>query len=157
MEQANYALATNCGLSAVTACLSLLKQGEHLITVDDVYGGTQRYLRKVFCPQTGIEWDMVDMVDLNNFKSAFKKNTKMVWVESPTNPTLKCLDIEKIAAHCKKMGALLVVDNTFMSPALQSPLKLGADICLHSITKYIGGHSDVLGGALIFNEEELYD
>jgi cystathionine gamma-lyase len=100
---------------------------------------------------------MVDMTDFNNFKNGFKKNTKMVWVESPTNPTLKCLDIQKIAAYCKQKGAMLVVDNTFMSPCLQSPLKLGADICLHSITKYIGGHSDVLGGALMFNEEELYD
>ena len=89
------------------------------MTVDDVYGGTQRYLRKVFGPQTGIEWDMVDMTDFNKFKAGFKKNTKMVWVESPTNPTLKCLDIQKIADYCKQKGALLVVDNTFMSPALQ--------------------------------------
>lgn len=119
MEGSNYAFALNCGLSAVTACLSLLKKDDHLLTVDDVYGGTQRYLRKVFCPQTGIDWTMCDMTDFENFKKCFKKNTTMVWVESPTNPTLKCLDIKRIADFCKKRGALLVIDNTFMSPALQ--------------------------------------
>jgi cystathionine gamma-lyase len=101
MEGSKFAFALNCGLSAVTACLSLLTREDHLLTVDDVYGGTQRYLRKHFCPQTGIAWDMVDMTDFNNFKAGFKKNTKMVWVESPTNPTLKCLDIQRIAAYCK--------------------------------------------------------
>ena len=90
MEGSNYAFALNCGLSAVTAALSLLKKEDHLLTVDDVYGGTQRYLRKVFGPQTGIDWDMTDMTSFENFKKGFKKNTTMVWVESPTNPTLKC-------------------------------------------------------------------
>lgn len=100
---------------------------------------------------------MVDFSDLKRVEGAFKKNTKIVWVESPTNPTLKCTDIAAVAKICKKKGALLCIDNTFMSPALQNPLKLGADIVMHSVTKYIGGHSDVLGGALILNDEALYD
>lgn len=100
---------------------------------------------------------MIDFSDLKKVKAAFKPNTKIVWLESPTNPTLKCSDISAIAKICKENDALLVVDNTFMSPVLQNPLELGADIVMHSVTKYIGGHSDVLGGALIFNDSDLYD
>lgn len=113
---------------------------------------------------------MVDMSDLEKVKEKFKKNTKIVWIESPTNPTLKCADIQGISKICKEKGALLVVDNTFMSPVLQvsidviltksfiqNPLSLGADIVMHSMTKYIGGHSDVCAGALMFNDPELYD
>jgi cystathionine beta-lyase/cystathionine gamma-synthase len=111
----------------------------------------------VFTPQTEIAWDMIDFTDMKKVRAAFKKNTKIVWVESPTNPTLKCTDIAAVAKICKEHGALMCVDNTFMSPALQNPLKLGADIVMHSVTKYIGGHSDVLGGALILNDEKLYD
>lgn len=157
MEHANYAFALNTGMSATLSALSLLKQGDHLLCIDDVYGGTQRYLRRIFTPNYGIEWDMIDMTDLKKVKAAFKKNTKMVWIESPTNPTLKCTDIQEVAKICKANGALCVVDNTFMSPALQNPLVLGADVVMHSITKYIGGHSDVVAGALMFNDSALYD
>jgi cystathionine beta-lyase/cystathionine gamma-synthase len=100
---------------------------------------------------------MIDTTDLKNVSKALKKNTKIVLIESPTNPTLKCTDIEGIAKLCKANGSLLVVDNTFMSPVLQNPLSLGADIVMHSITKYIGGHSDVVAGALMFNDSDLYD
>ena len=104
-----------------------------------------------------MEWDMIDMQDLKLVKGAFKKNTKMVWIESPTNPTLKVTDLKAVADICREKGVLLVVDNTFMSPVLQNPLLLGADIVMHSVTKYIGGHSDVVAGALMFNDESLYD
>ena len=103
--------------ACVTIC-SLLKQGDHLLCIDDVYGGTQRYLRQVFTPQTGIAWDMIDFSDLNRVKAAIKKNTKIVWIESPTNPTLKCTDIAAVAKITKAAGALLVIDNTFQSPVL---------------------------------------
>mmetsp|Transcript_14497 Transcript_14497/g.24742 ORF Transcript_14497/g.24742 Transcript_14497/m.24742 type:complete len:337 (+) Transcript_14497:41-1051(+) len=157
LEGCKFAFALNSGMSATISVMSLLKQGDHLLCIDDVYGGTQRYLRKVFTPQTGITWDMIDMSDLSLVKKALKKNTKIVWIESPTNPTLKCSDIAAISRICKLNGSLLVIDNTFMSPALQNPLKLGADIAVHSMTKYLGGHSDVLGGAMMFNSDELYE
>jgi len=157
MEHANFAFACNTGMSATLSVLSLLKKGDHLLCIDDVYGGTQRYLRNILTANTNIEWSMSCMSDLKNVKKAFQKNTKLVWIESPTNPTLKCTDIREVAKLCKAHGAMLAVDNTFMSPALQNPLDLGADIVMHSITKYIGGHSDVVAGALMFNSSEMYD
>jgi cystathionine gamma-lyase len=144
-------------MSATISVLSTLERGDHLLCIDDVYGGTQRYMRKIFGPQTGIAWEMIDFSDLNKVRASIKKNTKIVWIESPTNPTLKCTDIAAVAKICHDKGALLVIDNTFMSPALQNPLKLGADIVMHSLTKYIGGHSDVVAGALMFNDPALYD
>lgn len=119
LEQTKYALAFNSGLSATICVFSLLKQGDHLLCIDDVYGGTQRYLRQCFTPQTNIAWDMIDMSDLKKVKAAIKKNTKIVWIESPTNPTLKCTDIAEVAKICKAKGVLLAIDNTFMSPVLQ--------------------------------------
>jgi cystathionine gamma-lyase len=100
---------------------------------------------------------MIDCSDLQKVKAAIKPNTKLMWIESPTNPTLKCTDIAELSKICRDHGVLLAVDNTFMSPALQNPLVLGADIVMHSITKYIGGHADVVGGAIIFNDESLFD
>ena len=97
------------------------------------------------------------MTNLKLVEKSIKKNTKIVWIESPTNPTLKCTDIAAVAKICKSKGAMLVIDNTFMSPVLQNPLLLGADVVMHSITKYIGGHSDVVAGALMFNDSKLYD
>lgn len=157
MEHAKYAFALNSGMSATISILSLLQPGDHLLCIDDVYGGTQRYIRKIFEPQTGMSWDMIDFTDLKKVDKAVKKNTKIVWIESPTNPTLKCTDIAGVAKICKAKGAMLVIDNTFMSPVLQNPLLLGADVVMHSITKYIGGHSDVVAGALMFNDSKLYD
>lgn len=144
-------------MSATISVLSLLKPEDHLLCIDDVYGGTQRYIRRVFEPQTNIKWDMIDFSDLKKVRGAIKKNTKICWIESPTNPTLKCTDIAAVAKICKEKGVMLVIDNTFMSPVLQNPLLLGADIVMHSCTKYIGGHSDVVAGALMFNDAKLYD
>jgi cystathionine beta-lyase/cystathionine gamma-synthase len=157
MEGSKYALCFNTGMGAIVTMMSVLQPKDHLLIIDDVYAGCQRYLRKIFIPQTGIAWDMIDFTNLAFVKKAFKKNTKICWIESPTNPTLKCVDIAAIAKMCKERGVLLVIDNTFMSPALQNPIKLGADVVLHSITKYIGGHSDVTGGALCMNCPKLYE
>lgn len=157
MESTKYAFALNSGMSATLSILSMLKEGDHLLCIDDVYGGTQRYLRRIWQPNFKMEFSMADMSDLRKLRGEFKKNTKMVWVETPTNPTLKVTDIQEIAKLCKEKKALLVVDNTFMSPALQNPVLLGADVVMHSITKYIGGHSDVVAGALCFNDSDLYD
>jgi cystathionine gamma-lyase len=127
------------------------------LCVDDVYGGTQRYLHKILNPNTGIEVTLVDFSNISEFKKSIKKNTKLCWLETPTNPTLKCFDIRKIADALKGTGVILVVDNTFSTPINTNPLELGADIVSHSVTKYIGGHSDVIAGAMMFNSRELYD
>lgn len=157
LEGAKYAFATSSGMAATISVLSLLKGGDHILCIDDVYGGTQRYLRKILIPNAGIHLDMIDCCDLKKVEKAIQKNTKIMWIESPTNPTLKCSDIQAIAKICKKHNVFLAIDNTFMSPVLQQPLKLGADIVMHSVTKYIGGHSDVIAGALMFNSLELFD
>lgn len=137
LEQTKYALAFNSGLSATICVLSMLKQGDHLLCIDDVYGGTQRYLRQCFTPQTAIEWDMVDMSDLKRVKAAIKKNTKIVWIESPTNPTLKCTDIAEVAKLCKAKGVLLAIDNTFMSPVLQVSIVLRNSISYFKISDFL--------------------
>lgn len=157
LEGTKYCLAFNSGLAAVVAVLTTLKQGDHLLCIDDIYAGVQRYLRYIHKDYTGIEFEYTDMTDLNKVRAKIKSNTRLVWMESPTNPTLKCTDIAGVAKLCKEKGALLAVDNTFMSPVLQHPIQLGADITMHSVTKYIGGHSDVLAGCLCVNDETLYD
>ena len=119
IEGAKYALAFNSGCNATITVFSLLNKDDHFICIDDVYGGTQRFLRKIHTPQTGMEWDMIDMSDMKKVEATFRKNTKLVWIETPTNPTLKCTDIAALAKICKKRGAMLLVDNTFMSPVLQ--------------------------------------
>jgi cystathionine gamma-lyase len=118
LEGANYAFALNSGMSATLSVLSMLKQGEHLLCIDDVYGGTQRYLRKILMPNAGIQLDLIDCCDLAAVEKAIKPNTKMMWIESPTNPTLKCTDIAAVAEICKKHKVFLAIDNTFMSPVL---------------------------------------
>jgi len=131
--------------------------GDHVLCSDDVYGGTQRFFRRVAVPQHGLEASFADMTDLAAFEARLQPNTKMVWVESPTNPLLKVVDIAAVAAAAKKYNAeiLVVVDNTFMSPFFQRPLSLGADIVVHSITKYINGHSDVVMGAAMTDNERV--
>jgi len=114
-------------------------------------------MNKVWGPNCNIDFDMIDMRDLKKVRAQFKPNTKMVLAESPTNPTMKCTDLKELAKLCKEKKALLVIDNTFMSPVLQNPIALGADVVMHSITKYIGGHSDVVAGCLCFNDGDLYD
>jgi len=157
LEDTKYCLAFNSGLAAVVSVLTMLKKGDHLLCIDDIYAGVQRYLTYIHKDYSGIEFEYMDMCDLSQVKKKIKSNTRLVWIESPTNPTLKCTDIAGVAKLCKEKGALLAVDNTFMSPVLQNPTKLGADITMHSVTKYIGGHADVLSGCLCFNDPKIYD
>lgn len=156
LEKASYGLCFSSGCGAMMTVLHTLKKGDHVICCDNVYGGTYRLLTKVF-PSFGVEVDFVDLTDSNAILPKFKSNTKLVWLETPTNPLLKLIDIETIAAHAKKRGALTLVDNTFMSPYFQNPLLLGADLVVHSTTKYIGGHSDVVGGFVGTNNKTLFD
>jgi cystathionine gamma-lyase len=154
-EQGKHAVAYSSGMAATTAVVHLLKQGDHVISIDDVYGGTQRYFRRTVNPTYGIEFDFVDMSTPSNIENFIRPTTKMVWLESPTNPTLKITDIAAVAEVTKKHNLILVVDNTFMSPYFQNPLTLGANVVIHSITKYINGHSDVVMGVVITNDTEI--
>ncbi|MBI4040717.1 MAG: cystathionine gamma-synthase [Deltaproteobacteria bacterium] len=156
LENAKFALCTASGCGAITLLMHLFKTGDHILCCDDVYGGTYRLFTKVM-KGYGLEFSFIDMTDLKNLDRAIQKNTKAVWVESPTNPLLKLMDIEKISAGCKKKKLLSIVDNTFMSPYFQNPLDLGADIVVHSSTKYLNGHSDVVGGAVILSDQALRD
>ncbi|MBP1160197.1 cystathionine gamma-synthase [Rhodococcus sp. PvR044] len=155
LESGTYGRAFASGMAA-TDCLlrSVLRPGDHLVIPNDAYGGTFRLIDKVFT-QWGIEHTPAAVSDVDAVRAAIRPNTKLVWVETPTNPLLNIGDIEALAGVAHEAGAKLVVDNTFASPYLQQPLGLGADIALHSTTKYIGGHSDVVGGALITDDEEL--
>ncbi|PZO50234.1 MAG: cystathionine gamma-synthase [Alphaproteobacteria bacterium] len=154
LEGGRHGLMFASGLAALAACVHLLQTGDHVVLCDDVYGGTFRTLDKVF-KQFGITYTRVDMTDLNATEAAFTAKTKLCWIETPTNPLLKIIDIEAVARIAKAKGAIVGVDNTFASPVLQNPLKLGADIVLHSCTKYIGGHSDVIGGVLVANDDDI--
>lgn len=156
LEGGTFGLAFASGCAATTTVSALLKSGDHLICSDDVYGGTYRYFDKIF-KNFGIELSMVDLSKAENFKAALKPNTKMVWIETPTNPMLKLVDIKKVSTMAREKNVVVVVDNTFMSPYFQKPLELGADIAYHSTTKYIGGHSDVLGGVIALKDKALAD
>lgn len=159
MEHGKFAFACASGIAACTTVMNLCQAGDHILCVDDVYGGTQRYLRKILGPNTGIEIDFNDFSDINKFKKMIHPNTRLVWLETPTNPTLKCFDIAAISKAIKEVNknALLIIDNTFATAINCNPLLLGADIVTHSMTKYMGGHSDMLGGCLILNDRDLYD
>eukprot|EP01083_Nonionella_stella_P127217 385410_1 len=154
-ETAEFGLAFSSGMAAITACTHLLGHGAHIVSADDLYGGTQRYFRLTCAPHMNQTFSFVDMRDLEQIKAAITPETKMIWLETPSNPTLKLTDIEAVSKIAKDAGILLVVDNTFMSPYFQQPLSLGADIVMHSITKYMNGHSDVVGGVLATNNAEL--
>ena len=156
LDDAKYGLAFSSGLAAAsTLIISLLKTGDNVIGFDDLYGGTRRLLSNVFV-NFGITTNYVDATDPANIEKAIQPNTKLIWIESPTNPLLKIADIKAIAQISKKHGLILVVDNTFLSPYFQKPLSLGADVVVYSTTKYIGGHSDVLGGSIVLNNEDFY-
>jgi cystathionine gamma-lyase len=144
------------GLAATNSIVQLLSMGDHVICIDDVYGGTQRLFRRISAPLQALEFSFVTMADMAELEKVFKPNTKLVWVETPTNPTLKITDIRAVAALARAHGALTVVDNTFMTPYLQHPLDLGADLVVHSVTKYIGGHSDVLMGVIVGRDMEIW-
>jgi cystathionine beta-lyase/cystathionine gamma-synthase len=142
-------------MAATTAVLSLLNPGDNIIAIEDIYGGTYRMLEQVY-PRYQISTSYLDMKDIAALEQAIRPETKLVWIESPTNPLLQVVDIAAIASVCRAKGVLLAVDNTFASPYLQLPLVLGAHIVVHSTTKYINGHSDAVGGAVITNEKELF-
>lgn len=156
LEGAKYGLAFSSGLAAAsTLIISLLKSGDKVIGFDDLYGGTRRLLSNVFV-NFGITATYVDATNPENIEKAIRPDSKLIWIESPTNPLLKLADIRAIAQIAHKHGLILVVDNTFLSPFFQRPLELGADVTVYSTTKYIGGHSDVLGGAITLNNEDFY-
>ncbi len=155
IEGGSDAFAFASGLAAETAALDLLEKDSHIIAVDDLYGGTYRLFERVRRKTTGLDITYVDMTDAENVRKAIKPNTKMIWIETPSNPLLR-LEIDKaVAAIGKENGFLTVADNTFASPRLQNPLSLGCDIVLHSTTKYINGHSDIIGGALITSRADI--
>jgi cystathionine gamma-synthase len=154
LEQAEHGLAFASGLAAEDAVLRLLSPGDRVLLGNDAYGGTYRLIAKVH-GLVGIRWAPVDLVDPDALASAWTPDVKLVWVESPTNPLLRCVDIAAVASVAHRHGALVVVDNTFATPYLQQPLTLGADIVVHSATKYLGGHSDVVGGFLAVDDDAL--
>lgn len=155
LENAKHGLVFGSGLAAIDAVIKLLKPGDEVISANDLYGGTYRIFTKVF-ENFGIKFHFISMDDVGNIENYVNANTKLVWLETPTNPMMNIVDIKGAAAIAKKHNLLLGVDNTFASPALQNPMDLGADLVMHSVTKYLGGHSDVVMGALAMNDEVLY-
>jgi cystathionine gamma-lyase len=155
LEGARYGVAFASGMAAIHGVLSILSAGDHIVSTRDLYGGAWRIFTKFFA-KFGVEFTFVDTTDHANVIAAIRPNTKLLWLETPSNPLLKITDIAACAAIARRAGVRTVVDNTFASPLLQHPLPIGADIVLHSTTKYINGHSDVLGGVVITNDEALY-
>jgi cystathionine gamma-lyase len=155
LENAKYGLAFSSGMGATDAVIKLLKPGDEVITGNDLYGGSYRIFTKVFA-NFGIKFHFLDLSKPEIINDYINENTKLIWIETPTNPTMQIIDIEAIAAISKTKSLILVVDNTFASPYLQNPMELGATIVMHSVTKYIGGHSDVVMGALMLNDDDLY-
>jgi cystathionine beta-lyase/cystathionine gamma-synthase len=155
LENARFGLAFASGMAATTAVLSLLQSGDHLVAGDDLYGGTYRLFERVL-RKDGLTFDYVPARDPAAYESAIRPETRMIWIETPTNPLLSLVDIQAVAAIARRHQVTLVVDNTFASPYLQQPLDLGAHVVVHSTTKYINGHSDVVGGAVLTSDEALY-
>ena len=155
LEDGKHCLCFSSGMGATDAVLKLLRPGDEVITGDDLYGGSYRMFTKVYEP-FGIKFHFVNMTDAHNIRKYVNANTKLIWVETPTNPTMQIIDIEACAKIAKEHKIILAVDNTFASPYLQNPLALGADIVMHSVTKYLGGHSDVIMGALVVNDDKLH-
>jgi cystathionine beta-lyase/cystathionine gamma-synthase len=154
IENANYALAFSSGVAATDAVIKLLHPGDEVISSNDLYGGSYRLFSKVF-EKFGIKFIYIDTTNVDTIKKTITDKTKLIWLETPTNPLMNITDIAAVAAIAKPGKILLAVDNTFASPALQNPIDLGADIVMHSATKYLGGHSDVIQGALMMNDKEL--
>ena len=154
LEEGTRAFAVNSGMAAITLVFSLLKPVDHIVMSDDIYGGTFREVNEVLTVN-GVEYDSIDLSDIDLLKKTIKKNTKMIFVETPTNPMMKVADIEKIAKIGHEIGAIVVVDNTFLTPYFQRPLTLGADIVVHSGTKYLAGHNDVLAGVVVVKDSKI--
>ena len=156
LENGNHGICFASGLAATDAIVKLFQQGDHIISCNDLYGGTYRIFTKVY-GKFGMDFSFVDMTDIANIENAITPKTKLIWVETPTNPMLNIVDIAAVCALAKKHNLLVCVDNTFASPYLQTPLDLGADIVIHSATKYLGGHSDVIHGAIVVKDKALAD
>lgn len=156
LESGKHGFGFASGCAATTTVMHLLKAGDHVVASDDLYGGSFRLFDKVI-RHNGIEFSFVDMTNPKNVESAIKDNTRMIWVETPTNPMLKLVDIKAMVQLGQPKKILTVVDNTFMSPYFQRPLELGADIVVHSTTKFINGHSDIVGGAVVVSDDEIAD
>jgi cystathionine gamma-synthase len=156
LEGGRHGLCFASGMAAEATLLLTLRPEDHVLLSNDVYGGTYRLLARVLA-DWGVAYDVVDMTDLSAFRAAMREETRVVWVETPTNPLLKVIDIAAAAELAHGGGALCVVDNTFATPYLQRPLELGADVVVHSVTKYLGGHSDLVGGAVVTNDDALAD
>lgn len=154
LEHGRHGFAFGSGMAAISAVIMLLDQGDHIIVGSDVYGGTYRAMTKVFT-RYGIEFDFVNTTDVKNIENKIKDNTKMVFIETPSNPLLRVTDIKSVSELAHQHELITVVDNTFMTPYFQTPLTLGADIVVHSATKYIGGHSDVVSGLVALNDDDL--
>ncbi|MDB5281703.1 MAG: cystathionine gamma-synthase [Bacteroidota bacterium] len=156
LEEGKHGLCFSSGMGATDAVIKLLQPGDEVITGDDLYGGSYRMFTKIFA-NYGIKFHFINMSDVNNISKLVNEKTKLIWIETPTNPTMQIVDIAACAKIAKENKILLAVDNTFASPYLQNPLLLGADIVMHSVTKYLGGHSDVVMGALVVNDDKLHE
>ncbi len=154
IENGKYAFAFSSGLAAIDAILKTLKPGDHVLVTDDLYGGTYRMFTKIYSV-FNIEFSFVDFTNVKEVQNSMQSNTKLIWIETPSNPLMKVVDIKKLVEIAKSNKALVVVDNTFATPYIQIPLEMGADIVMHSATKYLGGHSDVIAGTLIVNDTDL--
>lgn len=156
LENGKHCLCFSSGMGSIDAVIKLLRPGDEVITGDDLYGGSYRMFTKVFA-NYGIKFHFINMTNASGIENYVNEKTKLIWVETPTNPTMQIVDIAACAGIAKKHKLILAVDNTFASPYLQNPLALGADIVMHSVTKYLGGHSDVVMGALVMNDDKLYE
>jgi cystathionine beta-lyase len=154
LENGQFGICFSSGMGATDAVIKLLSPGDEVITSNDLYGGSYRMFRRVY-EKFGIKFHFIDLTDVNNIAPYINEKTKLMWLETPSNPLMRIIDIQACVALAKKQGIIVAVDNTFASPYLQNPLDLGADIVMHSVTKYLGGHSDVIMGALIVNDEKL--
>jgi cystathionine gamma-lyase len=156
IENGKYGACFGSGLAAIDCVIKMLNPGDEVISTNDLYGGSYRIFKTIF-EKYGIKFHFVDMLDIENISKVVNNQTKLIWVETPTNPMMNIIDIEAVSKIAKSNGAMLAVDNTFATPYLQTPLDLGADIVMHSVTKYLGGHSDVVMGALICNDYKIAD
>jgi cystathionine beta-lyase/cystathionine gamma-synthase len=154
LEKGRAGIAFSSGIAAIHAIMGLIKSGDHVVATDSIYGGTYR-LFEIIMTQYGIEFSWVDTRDSENVKNAIKSNTKLVYIETPTNPMLTLTDLKEVASICKQNNLVSVVDNTFMSPFFQNPIEYGIDIVLHSTTKYLNGHSDIIGGIVVTNNDQI--
>ncbi len=155
LEEGDHGLAFSSGMAAITTIMTLLKKGDHVVVADDVYGGTHRLFREIM-EGYGLHFEFVDFTRMVEVEAALRDNTKMLWAETPTNPLLKLADLKALAKLGKERNLITVVDNTFATPYLQRPLEYGIDVVVHSTTKYLGGHSDIIGGAIVTSDEDIH-